>query len=107
MYLCILHLIHGNVIFDISLNYMLFKNIALFICVFVRCARCAQDVCKSRYMQGVLNMCARCAQDVRKMCARIVQDVLNMCSRCMQDVRKLCARCVQDAKRNLRNLVEF
>ena len=41
VYLYILHLTHGNVIFDISLNPMLFKNIAhvgslyLCICVFV------------------------------------------------------------------------
>ena len=28
VYLCILHLIHGNVLFYISLNPMLFKNIA-------------------------------------------------------------------------------
>ena len=102
----------------ISLNPMLFKNIAhvwsfkhfVFlnlqdvqgvhkICarcvqdVFKMCERCAQNVCKV-CKRCVRKMCARCVQNVCKMCARCVQDVVKMCSRYVQDVCKMCARCM-------------
>ena len=66
----------------ISLNPMLFKNIAHFWSfkhfVFVY----LQDV---HGVHGVHKMCARCVQGVHKMCARCTKDVCKMCARCVQD----------------------
>ena len=65
VYLCILHLIHRNVIFD-SLESHAFKkhvwSFKHFVFVYL------QDVCK---------MCARCAQYVSKMYAYVMFDIIS------------------------------